>query len=98
MPPKKKKDQLLEYFLYRWKKEIFNDLTNYPEHIRALETFPGDQIMDFLDLLNSNIAIALLQSYGTKLVDIIAKEIGAEKLKVDSKELEGESKKPINEK
>lgn len=99
MPDKKKPtDKMLEYFLYRWKKEIFADLSNYPEHIRALETFPRDQIMDFIDLLNSNIVIALLYKYNTRLLDIIIKETGAEKLKVDSKELKPEKPKKSNKK
>lgn len=88
MPEKKKiTDPMLEYFLHRWKGEIFADLTNYPEHIRALETFPRDQIMDFIDMLNSNVAIGLLYKYNTTLLDIIIKETGAEMLKVDAKEL-----------
>jgi len=87
MLDKKHNDPMLEYFLYRWKKEIFNDLTNYPDHIRLLETFPNDQIMDFLDLLNSNIVAALLYKYNTKLLDYIKAEIEWEKLKVDAKEL-----------
>lgn len=88
MPEKKKiSDPMLEWFLHRWKGEIFADLTNYPEHIRALETFPRDQIMDFIDLLNSNVAIGLLYKYNTTLLDIIIEATGAEKLKVDAKEL-----------
>lgn len=78
-----RKDRLLEYFFYRHKEEILRDLAGYPEHIRALETFPGDQIIDFLEILNSNIIMALLFRYDTKLVKIIEKELETDRFKVD---------------
>lgn len=83
----KKDDKLIEYFLYKHGEEIKRDVMSCPDSVRVLETFPTDQILDFIELVNSNIVICLLFKYNTKLVELIATEIEADKFKLDPKKL-----------
>lgn len=84
---------MLDWFLSRWKDEIRQDLMGASDAERVCETFPGDRIMDFLDLINSNIAICLLFKYGTGLVDIIADAVDAKRYKITPVQLKKLRKK-----
>ena len=76
-----KKDPILEYFLIKNKKEILFDLSRYPQEIKILSIYPDFQILDYIEIMNSNIAIVLLQKYDIKLVEFIKKELNWDKIK-----------------
>lgn len=80
-------DAMLGWFLSRHKEEIRQDLMMASDGERVCDTFPGDRIMDFFDLLNSNILICLLMKYGIGLVGIVAEAVNAQEFKLTPAQL-----------
>jgi hypothetical protein len=88
-------DTMLDWFLSRHRENIRQDLMMASDGERVCDTFPGDRIMDFFDLLNSNVLICLLMKYGIDLVEIVAKAVNAQEFKLTAAQLkERLGKKP----
>lgn len=78
---------IFDWFLSRHGDEIKTDLMTASDGERACSTFPDDRILDFLDLLNSNVVGLLLTVYGANFVTMISREVGAEKFKLTASKL-----------
>lgn len=82
--------RIWEFWIHKWKSEFLQELVNAPKAARAVASYPTDQILDFIEMINSNIGIVLLAHYGDELIDMIADAVDAEKYRVSPEELKKE--------
>lgn len=86
-------DPIYEFFLSRHKEEFLREVLEASDAERACANFPDDRILDFIELLNSNIAISLLIRYPEDFVGAIRSDIGALKYRLTPAQLKKRLKK-----
>lgn len=79
--------RIFDFWIHKWKAEFLQELVNAPVPARAVASYPTDQILEFIELINSNLGIVLLGYYGDELIDMIADAVDAEKYRVSPDEL-----------
>jgi len=86
-------DPIYEFFIARHKDQFLREVLEASDAERACSTFPDDRILDFIELLNSNVAISLLIRYPEDLVGTIRSDIGALKYRITPAQLKRRLKK-----
>ena len=87
-------DKILSWWLRKWESEFLREVINTPDAARAVETFPSEQILELMEIMNSGIMTGyLLPKYGFELVQVVADHIGAEKYRLTPEQLKKKLKK-----
>lgn len=94
MPRDIQGDEILSWWLRKWEGEFIREVVNTPDAARAVASFPSEQILELMDIINSGIMTGyLLPKYGFELVQIVADHVGAEKYRLTPEQLKKKLKK-----